>query len=287
VTGDRPREAPLGVLFDVTIPGEAVSRETHASKGSKPWKERGIGLLATAGGRRGLVRRSNASEPSRPLSRAAGQRQGGNGHGDVVRLSARFFEGYERRRGEAPGSSIAHASAGRRSGRGRKRGEPHGRQRDATSPRRPSGGSRRGGAKPRGRNVQRGWSPRCRSLPTRASGSGGGSGRSDVRRRRGAGVEAARAVATTYPREARPNASATVRSGQGRRCLPRRGSEDHGGPLHRLSQPVGSARPTDLEGPSGDGQGRGGSGKGQRPATVAPRGITPGVVGAGVQPALR
>lgn len=33
-----------------------------------------------------------------------------------------------------------------------KRGEPHDRQRDATSPQTPGGGSRRGGARPRGRN---------------------------------------------------------------------------------------------------------------------------------------
>jgi len=44
-----------------------------------------------------------------------------------------------------------------------KRREPHGRQRDATSPRLPSGESRRGGAKPQGRNRSPRLASRTRS----------------------------------------------------------------------------------------------------------------------------
>jgi len=53
-----------------------------------------------------------------------------------------------------------------------KRREPQGRQRDATSPRRAGGESRRGGAKPRGRNETLGMAPGRRRRAVTPSGSG-------------------------------------------------------------------------------------------------------------------
>jgi hypothetical protein len=118
--------------------------------------------LATAGG-------AGAERPG-------GQRQGGNGRGDAVRLPARIPSrgarcvagkiGMPSRLGwfASPSHGKSH----------RKRDEPQDRQRDATSPRPPSGGNRRGGAKPRGRNgiLEDG------SSRTEAHGNVGGSGRS-------------------------------------------------------------------------------------------------------------
>jgi hypothetical protein len=93
------------------------------------------------------------------VERGHRQRQGGNGHGDVVRLLARIPSGGVKCAARTmsvlpPGSGVGF---GRCRGEVResgypKRSEPHDRQRDATSPRPPSGGNRRGGAKPRGRN---------------------------------------------------------------------------------------------------------------------------------------
>jgi len=56
----------------------------------------------------------------------------------------------------------------------RKRDEPQDRQRDATSPHPPGGGSRRGGAKPRGRNASG-----AGKLPIEARGNARGRGRPD------------------------------------------------------------------------------------------------------------
>jgi hypothetical protein len=67
----------------------------------------------------------------------------------------------------------------------RKRGEPHGRERGATNPRTGCGESRRGGAKPRGRNGSRGVEPPARSHAGRFVGWRGGSGRIRDERRRG------------------------------------------------------------------------------------------------------
>jgi hypothetical protein len=97
------------------------------------------------------------------------QRHEGNGRGDAVRLPA----------GSNPskGANRAARSAGDAQFREElgaadaKRGEPHDRERDATSPHPPRGGSRRGGAKPRGRNEM----PAPGSVgPTRAQAWGSG-----------------------------------------------------------------------------------------------------------------
>jgi hypothetical protein len=75
-------------------------------------------------------------------------------------ISRTFFEGYERAsRGRGPPGPGPSGRRGRAEpARRTKRDEPQGRQRDATSPRAVRGGSRRGGEKPRGRNMRRRWS---------------------------------------------------------------------------------------------------------------------------------
>jgi hypothetical protein len=168
--------------FSSDFRGRAAPRQTarearrecgRTSKGNKAQGRTGCGSIGNGRARFRTRRRSNAPK-SRLRSggaprcspatvdvggsgRCDGQRQGGNGHGDVVRLPARnSFEGCEKalrgRHVRLP-PSIGLPVVGLGDGGGPKRSEPQDRQRDATSPRPPSGGNRRGGAKPRGRNV--------------------------------------------------------------------------------------------------------------------------------------
>jgi len=107
------------------------------------------------------------------------QRQEGNGRGDTVRLSTRgILRGVGTSRG---GSRDPSSGESRAEGHeGAKRGEPQDRQRDATSPQLCRGANRRGGEKPRGRNMALGWLrvPEGRLRPN-------GSGRGSLRRWRG------------------------------------------------------------------------------------------------------
>jgi hypothetical protein len=155
-----------------------------------------------------------------------------------------------------------------------KRSEPHDRQRDATSPRPPSGGNRRGGAKPRGRNV----TPEMVSLEPKQAATpagvdarrhvDGGAGESAIGRRpRGASRKVVNVrLPRRIPRE-------EAESGQGGRHSALTGSEDQEGPRGPVPSGTGTARrfrkPSKTSPVTG--QGQGGSGEGQRPATQAPR----------------
>jgi len=148
---------------------DAVALCEGPRRGTKPMEGQGVSRLATVAERPDstaeqrlevdvVVSWSSWSVPAtvRCSEPSAGhrQRQGGNGHGDVVRLLARIPSGGVKSaagtvsvlppRSGSPGRVVESGSP--------KRSEPHDRQRDATSPRPPSGGNRRGGAKPRGRN---------------------------------------------------------------------------------------------------------------------------------------
>jgi len=120
------------------VPLPRTSRRSNALKSTMATGASGRGELATAS------RRSKRESDI--------QRHEGNGHGDVVRLSRgnilrgvrTYVVGSTRVVPQAPSGVTGPTSV--------KHGEPQDRQRDATSPRAVSGGTRRGGAKPRGRN---------------------------------------------------------------------------------------------------------------------------------------
>jgi len=222
-----------------------------------------------------------ATAKSRESSGIGSQRQGGNGHGDVVRLrtgiSSRGVKCAARKDSVLPPRS---GPPGRGSGiRFRKPSEPQDRQRDATSPRPPSGGNRRGGAKPRGWNRISRMAPRDRSVwrhtrewtlgRTRRhalarvgsvegnSAPGPGCGESRGRERN----------AGRIPRE-------EVEFDQGSRYSsvgePRpEGLHDSGSSAREGRD--GAVPSEDLEGQRGDAQGPGGSGEGPPPATTTPR----------------
>lgn len=97
----------------------------------------GNGTDAERGARSGGTARGQ-----RPRQRGAAAIGGSSSRG-VKRVAGKSSTFHER-----PPSGGGYVGARRR-----KRGEPQDWQRDATSPRPPSGGSRRGGAKPRGRNA--------------------------------------------------------------------------------------------------------------------------------------
>jgi hypothetical protein len=120
------------------VPLPRTSRRSNALESRAATGARGSGELAT------VSRRSEREESA--------QRQEGNGHGDVVRLSrGNILRGV---RTHVAGNMrvVPESPSGVTGPMCVKRGEPQDRQRDATSPRAVSGGTRRGGAKPRGRN---------------------------------------------------------------------------------------------------------------------------------------
>ena len=94
------------------------------------------------------------SKASRSSQRAAGERRGGTARGDV----GSAVRGGECSEGQGIGEEAPYAHVPPDAVRqGPKPGEPHGRERDATSPQVGCGGSRRGGEKPRGRNMGDAW----------------------------------------------------------------------------------------------------------------------------------
>ena len=102
------------------------------------------------------------------------------GHREVVRLSTRNKPSKGGHRGER-GQVEARVETG-----SRERGEPHDRHRGATNPEPVAGASRRGGAKPQGRNTVDPWSGRpegsARALPGVDGGGDVGGGVTNRRR---------------------------------------------------------------------------------------------------------
>jgi hypothetical protein len=190
-----------------------------------------------------------AEAATRRSERAAGcgrEHHEGNGHGDMVRLrQGELLRGVRASR-ETRSNGSSDSSIGM------KRGEPQDRQQGAINLRISGGETRRGGEKPRGRNTKIGEeSP----VPKRRWQHLRGSGRRGPCRWRGDDETQERKVGTYTDRGHDCSALKRNEAGEGRF---RRGG-------NTPSRPRRSRRA--LEGPPGDWQDRGGSGKVQRPAT--------------------
>jgi hypothetical protein len=234
--------------------GMSLPRTSRRSKALEPTGATGAsgsGELATA---------NRTGERAGPT-----QRQEGNGHGDVVRLSrGNILRGVE---AHVAGSSRTApvVPSGATGPTEAKRGEPQDRQRDATSPRTGSGGSRRGGVKPRGRN---GIDEDGSSSTEARRASSRGSGRSRVCRWRGEGAHAGHVIRGRgrIPGE-------TVGEIRPGRALSSEGERRQGG-LHHSRKAVGAgARASKVGRVTGNHPG----GVRGRPTTRerAPRGATP------------
>ena len=211
------------------------------------------------------------------VERGHRQRQGGNGHGDVVRLLARIPSGGVKCAARTmsvlpPGVRVGFGWRRHRAWESGypKRSEPHDRQRDATSPRPPSGGNRRGGAKPRGRNGISRMAPRDRSAQrcAREWTLGGSTQVAFARSGVGGGGYGARCIGLRRkPRLRAPHRRTNpTRGGRGSTRGSSESSEGERRPEGRTVQVLPQGRiglgavPSEhLEGPRGNAQGHGGS----------------------------
>jgi hypothetical protein len=168
-----PREGPRAQPPSASAAGRHDGTTVVMLQDGKPRRATGLGLPATADHRNALLVRSKALKSHRPRWHRGTQ------PGNDKRATARGDAGTAVRVEKAL-EGVASAGKPRQHActacKARKPDEPQDRQWDATSPRVSGGGSRRGGEKPRGRNMQDGGIVLPKAASPRQLGPVAGSG---------------------------------------------------------------------------------------------------------------